>query len=49
MLHDPDWVRPKNMRGCSNAQFFTEVSPEMHREFTVEHDLQRPARWGPSY
>ena len=27
---DPAWVRPRNMWGCSNAQIFSEVSPQMH-------------------
>jgi hypothetical protein len=47
--HDPDWVRPKDMWGCSNAQIFSGVSPQMHWEFAVEHDLQWLARWGLTY
>ncbi len=46
---DPDRVRPKNMWGCSNAQIFSEVSPKMHWEFALEHDLQWLARWGLTY
>ncbi len=46
---DPDWVRPKNMWGCSNAQIFSEVSPKMHWEFAIEHDLKWLARWGLTY
>lgn len=42
---DPDWVRPHNMWGCSNAQIFSEVSPAMHWEFAVKHDLRWLARW----
>ena len=34
----PDHVGPQNMWGCSNAQIFSEVSPEMHWELAVEHD-----------
>ena len=46
---DPDWVRPKNMWGCSNAQIFSEVSPKMHWEFAIEHDLKWLERWGLTY
>ena len=46
---DPDWVRPHNMWGCSNAQIFSEVSPEMHWEFAIEHDLKWLKRFGLSY
>ena len=47
--YDPDWVRPENMWGCSNAQIFSEVSPAMHWEFAVEHDLKWLERWGLTY
>ncbi|MBP6506618.1 MAG: hypothetical protein KA257_03550 [Opitutaceae bacterium] len=35
--------------GCSNAQIFTEVSPAMHWEFALRHDLPWLARWGLVY
>ena len=47
--YDPDRVTPKNMWGCSNAQIFSEVSPEMHWEFAIEHDLKWLERWGLTY
>jgi len=47
--YDPEWVRPHNMWGCSNAQIFSEVSPEMHWEFAIEHDLPWLKRWNLSY
>jgi hypothetical protein len=37
------------MWGCSNAQIFSEVSPEMHWEFAIEHDFQWMNRWGLTY
>jgi len=46
---DPDHVRPHNMWGCSNAQIFSEVSPQMHWDFAVEHDLRWLQRWGLNY
>jgi hypothetical protein len=47
--YDPQRVRPHNMWGCSNAQIFSEVSPEMHWEFALRHDLRWLARWGLTY
>ncbi len=46
---DPARVRPRNMWGCSNAQIFSEVSPSMHWEFALKHDLRWLARWGLTY
>jgi hypothetical protein len=46
---DPNYVKPHNMWGCSNAQIFSEVSPEMHWEFAVKHDLRWLERWGMVY
>jgi hypothetical protein len=46
---DADRVLPHNMWGCSNAQVFSEVSPEMHWEFAVKHDLRWLERWGLTY
>jgi hypothetical protein len=46
---DPKQVKPQNLWGCSNAQIFSEVSPEMHWEFAVEHDLKWLERWGLTY
>jgi len=47
--YDPEYVKPYNMWGCSNAQIFSEVSPEMHWEFAIEHDLKWLERWGVTY
>lgn len=46
---DPEWIKPHNMWGCSNAQIFSEVSPEMHWEFAIEHDLKWLERWKMTY
>jgi len=46
---DPDHVRAHNMWGCSNAQIFSEVSPQMRWEFAVEHDMRWLTRWGMTY
>lgn len=42
---DPEYVKPHNMWGCSNAQIFSDVSAAMHWEFAVEHDLRWLSRW----
>jgi len=47
--YDPGFIQPHNMWGCSNAQIFSEVSPAMHWEFAVEHDLRWLSRWGLVY
>jgi hypothetical protein len=47
--YDSDHVRPYNMWGCSNAQIFSEVSPEMHWQFALEHDMRWLERFGLSY
>ena len=47
--YDPAWVKPHNMWGCSNAQIFSEVSPEFHWEFALKHDLRWLRRWGLTY
>jgi len=46
---DPDRVRAKNLWGCSNAQVFSEVSPEMHWEFALRHEMRFLERWGLTY
>jgi hypothetical protein len=47
--YDPSRVRPHNMWGCSNAQIFSAVSPEMHWEFAIAHDIRWLRRWGLTY
>ncbi len=46
---DPDHVRPHNMWGCSNAQIFSDVSPRMHWDFAIAHDMRWLERWGMTY
>ncbi len=46
---DPNRVRPLDNWGCSNAQIFSEVSPEMHWEFALRHDIPWLERWGMNY
>jgi len=46
---DAEHVKPHNMWGCSNAQIFAAVSPEMHWEFAIKHDIRWLERWGMNY
>ncbi|VGO18021.1 hypothetical protein [Pontiella sulfatireligans] len=46
---DSAHVKPLNMWGCSNAQIFSSVSPEMHWDFAVAHDMRWMERWGVNY
>jgi hypothetical protein len=47
----PDWpaATTKQLWGCSNAQIFSEVSPDMHWEFAVKHDIRWLEKWGMNY
>lgn len=47
--YNPAHPTPEHLWGCSNAQIFTEVSPEMHWEFALRHDFPWFARWGLVY
>jgi hypothetical protein len=42
-------VNTEDVWGCSNAQIFSAVSPEMLWEFAIEHDLPYLKRWGLTY
>jgi hypothetical protein len=46
---DPQHVRTRNMWGCATAQIFSDVSPAMHWEFAIRHELQWLERWGLTY
>jgi len=46
---DPGYARPHDLWGCSNAQIFSEVSPDMHWEFAIRHDMRWLERWGLNY
>ncbi len=47
--YDPSHVKPHNMWGCSNAQIFSEVSPDMHWEFAIKHEMRWLERFGLTY
>jgi hypothetical protein len=39
----------KQLWGCGNAQIFSDVSPDMHWEFSLKHELRWIERFGLSY
>ena len=46
---DPDHLLPKDLWGCATPQIFSEVSPEMHWEFALRHEMRWLERWGLTY
>ncbi len=42
-------LTPRNMWGCATAQIFSEVSPRMHWEFALRHEMRWLERWGLTY
>jgi hypothetical protein len=47
--YDPAHPRPGNLWGCATAQIFSTVSPEMHWEFGLHHEMRWLERWGLTY
>jgi hypothetical protein len=47
--YDPEQIKPCNMWGCSNAQIFSCVSPDMHWDFALSHDIRWLERFGLTY
>jgi hypothetical protein len=46
---DPGHIMPNNMWGCSTAQIFSSVSPDMHWEFALRHEMRWLKKWGLTY
>jgi len=47
--YDPDHVHLHNQWGCATAQIFSEISPEMHWEFALRHEMRILQRFGLTY
>ncbi len=47
--YDPKRVTPRDLWGCATPQIFSEVSPEMHWEFALRHELRWLEKWGLNY
>ncbi|HEO70370.1 MAG TPA: hypothetical protein ENN80_03840 [Candidatus Hydrogenedentes bacterium] len=46
---NPAHVRPLDVWGAATAQIFSEVSPDMHREFALEYEVRWLERFGLNY
>lgn len=46
---DSSHPRTGDLWGCAAAQIFSEVSPEMHWEFALKHEIRWLERWGLTY
>jgi len=46
---DPARITPRDLWGCATPQIFSEVSPEMHWEFALRHEIRWLERWGLTY
>ena len=46
---DPEHITARNLWGCATAQIFSQVSPEMHWEFALRHEMRYLERWGLTY
>jgi hypothetical protein len=46
---NPDWVKPKDLWGCSIAQILGSVSPEMHDEFSIQYEKKWAEHFGLLY
>jgi hypothetical protein len=47
--YHPDRPQTANLWGCATAQIFSGVSPEMHWEFALRHEMRWLVRWGLTY
>ncbi len=46
---DPSHPHTANLWGCATAQIFGSVSPRMHWEFALKHEMRWLQRWGITY
>ncbi|MDP6636339.1 MAG: hypothetical protein QGG42_15670 [Phycisphaerae bacterium] len=46
---DPEHITASNLWGCATAQIFSQVSPDMHWEFALRHEMRYLERWGLAY
>jgi hypothetical protein len=47
--YHPEHPLPKDLWGSATAQIFVGVSPEMHWEFALQHEIRWLERWGLTY
>ena len=46
---DPRRVTTRDLWGCATPQIFSEISPQMHWEFALRHEMRWLERWGLTY
>jgi hypothetical protein len=46
---NPEHALPRNLWGCATAQIFGSVSPRMHWDFALQHEMRWLRRWGLTY
>jgi hypothetical protein len=46
---DTKHINASNLWGCATAQIFSQVSPDMHWEFALRHEMRYLKRWGLTY
>ena len=46
---DGEHIRPQDLWGNSTAQIFADVSPDMHAEFALDHEIKWMERFGLNY
>jgi len=47
--YDASHPRTADLWGCATAQIFADISPKMHWEFALRHELRWLERWGLTY
>jgi hypothetical protein len=47
--YDPERITTMDLWGCATPQIFSEISPEMHYEFALKHELRWLQKWGLNY
>lgn len=47
--YDPAHPRTADLWGCATAQIFADISPKMHWEFALRHEIRWLERWGLTY
>ena len=47
--YDPERVTTRDLWGCATPQIFSEISPQMHWEFALRHEMRWLERWGLTY
>jgi len=47
--YDPARITTQDLWGCATPQIFSEVSPDMHWEFALRHEMRWLEKWGLNY